>query len=277
MRAAFPRLLDAERSRGSVLRALSAMRTQGAPPSPFMSLPGGIGELTQTLLERLPSNTVRCASAVQTIEGRGPFHIVLESGERIESRALIAAVPAWSAASMLGTVDETLASLCGRVPYVSSATIAFGMKREQVQHPLAGSGFVVPRPERRALMAASWVSSKWPGRAPEGYVLLRGFLGGAYDPDVLSRADDELAQAAFSELASLLKISGDPSLIRVYRWPRASAQHEVGHHERMQQIDQRLVPIPGLFVTGSGFRGTGIPDCVADGRATGAKAAVFLG
>ena len=276
MRAAFPRLLDAERSRGSVLRALAAMRTQGAPASAFMSFPGGIGELTDTLVERLPPDTVRCASAVRTVEGRGPFEIAIDSGERIQARALIAAVPAWSAASILTPVDATVASLCARVPYMSSATAVFALKREQVDHPLAGSGFVVPRPERRTLMAASWVSSKWPGRAPEGYVLLRGFLGGAYDPDVLNRTDDDLAQAAFSELGSLLKISGDPSLIRVYRWPQASAQHEVGHHQRMQRIEQRLLAIPGLFVTGSGFRGTGIPDCVADGRATGARAAAFL-
>jgi protoporphyrinogen/coproporphyrinogen III oxidase len=135
---------------------------------------------------------------------------------------------------------------------------------------------VVPRPERKALMAASFVSSKWPHRAPQGFALLRGFVGGAYDQGVLEQSDSRIVDAVFAELSSLLGISGTPQLARVYRWPRASAQHDVGHLERMAEIDRRLASFPGLFVTGSGFRGTGIPDCVADGRATAIRAAAFL-
>ncbi|MGE3277793.1 MAG: protoporphyrinogen oxidase [Vicinamibacterales bacterium] len=272
MRSLFPRLLDAEQNRGSVIRSLRAMKLPPSPKGAFLSLPGGISEMVDTLVARLPAGTVRTGAGVATIEGGRPFKVTLTSGEICEAPRVIVAVPTWAAAPMLDPLDRTLAGLCREVNYVSSATVAFGLDRSQVRHPLSGSGFVVPRPERKALMAASWVSSKWPHRAPEGQVLLRGFLGGAYDPEVLQQNDQTLARLAFDELAALLGISGEPRLTRVYRWPRASAQHEVGHHARMAAIDARLAAHPGLYVTGSGFRGSGIPDCVADGRATGAAA-----
>jgi protoporphyrinogen/coproporphyrinogen III oxidase len=126
------------------------------------------------------------------------------------------------------------------------------------------------------LMAGSWVSSKWPMRAPEGAVLIRGFLGGAADPQVLDRSDDDLRRATLDEMRVLLDIQGEPTMSRVYRWPRASAQYEVGHHERIARFDSRLETHPGLFVTGSGFRGSGIPDCVSDARRVAAQAAAFL-
>jgi oxygen-dependent protoporphyrinogen oxidase len=276
MKASFPRLVDAEKTRGSVLRSLSSLPSAQPSQGAFMSLPGGIEELVRALVVRFPEGTVRCGSAVAAIEGRGPYSVRLSGGDTIEARAVIAAAPAWAAAEMLIGVDAALARLAAEVRYVSSATIAIGIRRDQVTHPLEGSGFVVPRVERHVVMAGSWVSSKWPHRAPHGFALLRGFVGGASDEGVLARSDDAIAEAVFSEFASLLNISGRPVLSRVYRWMRANPQHEVGHLERMTEIDRRLESLPGLYVTGSGFRGTGIPDCVADGRATARKADGFL-
>jgi oxygen-dependent protoporphyrinogen oxidase len=279
MRAAFPRLLDAERTHGSVLRSLSSTSAGAAASSPgaFMSLPGGVEELVRTLVARLPADTIRTGATVESITGQNPYLATLASGEAIEARAVILAAPTWRAATILTALAPDIATLVNQVRYVSSATCAVALKREHVRHPLQGSGYVVPRPERRTLMAASWVSSKWPHRAPEGTVLLRGFVGGAYDESIVERSDAEIATAVVSELAALLSITGKPLFTRVYRWWRASAQHEVGHLERMAEIDRRLVAYPGLFVTGSGFRGTGVPDCVSDGRLTGASAAAFLG
>ncbi len=122
-------------------------------------------------------------------------------------------------------------------------------------------------------MAGTWVSSKWPQRAPEGKVLMRAFVGGARDPAALDRPDAELAASAEAEMRKLMTIDGPPVLTRVYRWPRANAQHEVGHLGVVTDIEERLRSLPGLFLTGSGFRGVGVPDCVADGRATGGAVA----
>jgi protoporphyrinogen/coproporphyrinogen III oxidase len=107
--------------------------------------------------------------------------------------------------------------------------------------------------------------------------LLRGFLGGGRDPQRLDRGDEELIDTAREELTELLGITGRPLFAKLRRWTRQSPQYEVGHHERLAAIEDRVSAIPGLFVTGSGFRAIGIPDCVADGRETAARAAAFAG
>lgn len=162
------------------------------------------------------------------------------------------------------------------MPYASSATITLGYRREDVAHPLRGSGFVVPRVEKTTIMAGTWISSKWRCRAPEGRVLLRTFVGGARDPEAMSRSDEELIAASRAELGRYLGITGTPLFTRLHRWERANAQHDVGHLDVVAGIDQCLSRLPGLFVTGSGFRGVGVPDCVADARVTGAKVAEWL-
>ena len=126
------------------------------------------------------------------------------------------------------------------------------------------------------MLAASWLSSKWPHRSPDGTALLRTFFGGARDPQALDHSDGELVERSIAALRPVIGISGEPSFTRVYRWERASAQHEVGHLERVAAIESALARHPGLFVTGSGFRGVGIPDCVADGRATAIAVASWL-
>ena len=194
----------------------------------------------------------------------------------IDARAVILATPAYVTASLLRGIDTALAALCDTVPYASTATVAFGYRRDQVAHPLRGTGFVVPRVERCALLAGTWVTSKWPGRAPDGHVLLRGFLGGGRDPQRLDRSDEELVGEAREELTTLLGITGDPLFARLFRWTRQSPQYEVGHLERVADIDERLAAISGLYVTGSGFHAIGIPDCIADGRETATRAATFL-
>ena len=129
-----------------------------------------------------------------------------------------------------------------------------------------GTGFVVPRVEGIHITAGAWISSKWPQRAPEDVALLRAFLGGARDPDVLKKSDAELADMALADLTKILDIRGAPTLTRVYRWNRSSPQQEVGHADLMRQIETRLAGHPGLFVSAAGFRGVGIPDCVHSGQ-----------
>jgi protoporphyrinogen/coproporphyrinogen III oxidase len=134
----------------------------------------------------------------------------------------------------------------------------------------------VPAVEKSGILAASWLSSKWPHRAPADRVLMRTFVGGARDPRALDQTDGELVARSLSALNLLLGVSGDPLLTRVYRWERASAQHEVGHGARLSKIERLLTAHPGVFITGSGFRGVGIPDCVGDARATGTQVAEYL-
>jgi oxygen-dependent protoporphyrinogen oxidase len=256
-----------------VLRAFRQLRQ---PPTrsgdgAFYSLPAGLTELVDALVATLPQPALHIGVPVARIVPNGQY-IVQSDESEVRARAVIVTTPAYAAAGLVRGFDEELASLCAAVPYASSATVALGYRRDAIRHSLLGSGFVVPRVEGTTIMAASWVSSKWPDRAPEGQVLLRAFIGGARDPGAMRLSDEELQAAAERELGRLLGITGAPLVARVYRWERANAQHEVGHLDRIAAIEQRLTHWPGLYVTGSGFRGVGIPDCIADGRATAATA-----
>ncbi len=167
--------------------------------------------------------------------------------------------------------------MCASVPYVSTASVALGFRRADVAHPLAGSGFVVARRANvLRITACTWVSSKWEDRAPAGHVLIRAFLGGAHDPDVVDEPDDALIGMALRDLAPVLGLGGAPVLARAYRWRHAGAQHHVGHRARMAALAGRLRALPGLFVAGSGFASIGIPDCVADGRSAATSAADYV-
>ena len=275
VRSLFPRLLDAERQSGSVLKAFRALHVKPSPQGAFVSLPGGTGELADALISALAPDTVMLNARVTDLHRNGVWRIETAAG-RVEARSVILATPAYVTGSLLRALDTTLAAWCEAIPYASTATVALGYRADQVLHPMSGSGFVVPRVERCPLLAGTWVTSKWPGRAPDGHVLLRGFLGGGRDPHRLDASDAELIELARRELTALLGISGDPLFTRLFRWTRQSPQYEVGHTQRVASIEQRLAGLPGVFITGSGFRAIGIPDCIADGRDTAGRAASFI-
>jgi oxygen-dependent protoporphyrinogen oxidase len=235
--------------------------------------------MIRALVSTLPSGSVQTNTAVTRIsrnERGAGFRAETTGGIAFECRALVLSTPAYVTAALVHSEDADLARLCAEIPYSSIATVALAFSRKDVAHPLNGSGYVVPRTEGSGILAATWLSSKWPPRAPEGKVLLRTFIGGARDPGALAQSDAELVARSLAAVRSVLRIGGDPLFTRVYRFDRASAQHEVGHLDRITTIDRRLGAHPGLFVTGSGFRGVGIPDCIADARATAAKVAEWM-
>ena len=275
MRALFPRLVDAERSSGSIIRAFRALHIKPSSQGAFVSLPGGIAELVEALAAALEPATITLSARVSDIRRTTTYAIDTAAG-RTDAHAVILATPAYVAGSLLRGFDTRLAALCEAVPYASTATVALAYRRSQIGHPMQGSGFVVPRAERVPLLAGTWVTSKWSGRAPADHVLIRGFLGGGRDPRRLDASDDALVAIARDELSRLLDIKGDPVFTRLFRWTRQSPQYEVGHRQRVSAIEDRLAAVPGMFVTGSGFRAIGIPDCIADGRETAAQAAALV-
>ena len=287
LQALFPRFAAAERKHGSLLRAFSKPNPAKTTPNPdqtttnpdgaFKSLPGGLSEMVRALTQAIGAPNIRTSTSAARITGTGPFTVTPTSGESFDARAVVLATPAYVVGDLLRDRDGDLAKQCGDIPYASVATVALGFKRDGVAHPLNGSGFVVPRSENSGILAGSWLSSKWPNRAPEGHVLLRTFIGGARDPRALDESDRELIQRSLRALDPVLGIRGTPMLTRVYRWDRANPQHDVGHLERIRAIDAALSRHPGLYVTGSGFRGVGVPDCVADGRSTATRVVQWLG
>jgi len=287
MRALFPSFVEAERTHGSLLRAFRRRGSvQRSSEGAFKSLPGGLSEMIGALVRTIGEQHIRTGVVVRTVGEQSAdrtgdrqsyaFRVETANGEIFDARAVVIATPAYATAAIVRGRDGELASWCAEIRYSSTATVALAFRREDVGHPLDGSGFVVPRAERSPILAASWLSSKWPNRSPADHVLLRAFFGGTRDPEALNLSDPDLIRKSLDALRPLLQITGRPTLTRVYRWERANAQHDVGHRDRVAAIDAALARHPGLFLTGSAFRGTGIPDCVADGRATGRAVKAWL-
>jgi protoporphyrinogen/coproporphyrinogen III oxidase len=271
MRAAFPRFLDLEARYGSVIAGLRQARashgTKQPPPAPFVSLPNGMEELTDALRAALIGTSIRTGAAVDEIfEAPGGYLLKLADGSRLAVSAVLLATPPSATARMLRNLDSSLSFLCARIRAASVVTVALGYRREAIRGALDGAGVVVPRSEGMSIRALSWVSSKWTGRAPEGHVLLRAYVGGSTDPKAIGRRDEDLIESVKRDVDKLLGTTGDPELTRVYRWRSVTPQLEVGHSHLMEHIERRLAAHPGLAVSASGFRGTGIADSVADAR-----------
>ena len=276
LRALFPPLADADAAGGSVLAALAARPAAADGDGAFRGLRGGMGQLPAALTRALPAAALRTCEPVAWITPGQPFRVVAAGGLDVTARAVVLAVPAAVAARLAAPFDPMLAGECGELRAVSSATVTLGYPRDRVAHPCSGMGFIVPRGESTRLLAVSWVSSKWAGRAPRDWLVLRAFAGGAFDAGVLEAGDDALVAQTHADLAPILGISGLPLFARLHRWHDASPQYEVGHLARVARIAQRQATTPGLFLTGSAYRGVGMPDVIADARATADRVCEWL-
>ncbi len=267
VRAAFPQLVAMEQEHGSLVRGMLAARRARGGASPFLSLEGGTHALVDALVDRLREDGVSLRTGMP-VEGLtradGAWSARLEGGERLEADAVLLAAPAHAAAKLVGDVDAELSRALGSIAFGSSTTVFLGYRRSDVANPLDGVGFVVPRAAGRAIMACTWISSKWEGRAPEGHVLLRVFVAG------VDRDDASLVTTARAELATLMGIDAEPTMARVFRFDHSSAQMRVGHLVTLRTIRHRLRDAaPGLLVAGGGYDGVGIPDCIRQGEEAG--------
>jgi oxygen-dependent protoporphyrinogen oxidase len=191
----------------------------------------------------------------------------------VESSAVVLALPIRNSERLLQSLVPGAASELSRIETVSTAVVFHAFRRENVSHPLDGYGFVVPESEPNRLLAATFVSTKFPERAPDSRVLLRAFLGGRRERRILDSSDADLESLSLRELERALGPLGAPLFSRVVRWPDRTPQIELGHAERIHAFERALEDVPGLFVLGSGLRGVGIPDSIAAARAIAGRIA----
>jgi len=278
--ATMPRFAELEKQERSIILGLRRARRRaletgvsGARWSLFVTLKEGMEDLVAALATRLQPGTVLLKQRVAGVERRGDrWRVATAEGADLDADRVIVATESHAAARMLRYVDPTLATLLAEIPYASSATVTLGYRRADVPHPLDGFGFVVPRTEKRALLACTFSSVKYAGRAPEGDVLLRAFVGGALNEAVLELDDAPLVMRARAELREALGITAAPALARVFRWPKAMPQYHVGHLARVETIERRAGALPGLDLAGGAYRGVGIADCVRSGEAAAERA-----
>jgi oxygen-dependent protoporphyrinogen oxidase len=285
VRSAFPQLVAMERDHGSLVRGMwSAARARRASPtngsegSAFVSLEGGVAELVNALVDRLKEGgaTLRPGATVAGMSREASRWVVLtEQGERFVADAVLLAVAAPVAGRLLVSLDPGLGRTLSSIAVASTATVFLGYRRSDVSHPLDGSGFVVPRAVGSPVLAGTWVSSKWRGRAPDGHVLLRVFFGETSGKGMLVQNDDALVRLARDELRRWMAIDAEPVLSRVFRFVGKSPQMRVGHLAVMRSIRERVAALaPDVRLAGGGYDGIGIPDCIRQGQ--DAARAIFV-
>jgi oxygen-dependent protoporphyrinogen oxidase len=286
LRATFPHLAEVERCYGSLIRGLAASRPArpGASAGPglpvFMTLRAGMGRLVERLVEVLEAAgvAVRAGTAVETMERRpGGYVLHLADGGRVDADGVILACPTFAAARLLARLAPEAARLLDQIRYASTATVSLAFPATAAGAVPAGHGFVVARGEGVRITACTCLSAKWPGRAPPGTLLLRAYLGGALDPDALAMADDEIVAEVRRDLARTMGLTAAPLFTFVTRWPQAMPQYEVGHLERLAEVDRHLAAFPSLTLAGAGYRGLGLPDCIRQGREAAHRLFASLG
>lgn len=284
MAAALPRFVEMERQSGSLIRAARRERFRqgnnsdysGARYGLFVAPREGMSSLVAAIARRLPEGRVRCGSRVTQISPSGRGWQIIVGGETSEFDAVVVAVPAFAAANLLAGVAPELAEHLQGIVYAGSAVVVLGYDRKQIARTFEGFGFVVPSVERRQILAASYSSVKFEGRAPDDRVLIRVFLGGAERPEQLELEDARLIDLATKELSALLCINGNPELVRVVRWPGSMPQYHVGHVELVNRIEQLAANWPTLALAGNAYHGVGVPNCIHSGEQAAEQVLAYL-
>ena len=280
----FPRLREAERRHGGLIRAALAARRDSSGAhitreySPFVSFDSGLGSLTSAAMERIGAEQFHFDSSAVAIEPHPDgYRVATSQGQAFESDGIVLATPAPIASTMLADLAPQASMHLATIPYVSSATVSMAFREADIDVESGGRGFVVPRVEGLDLTAVTWSSRKFAGRAPEGTVLLRGFIGRAGNEAPAFLPDDRIIEVVRRDLAAITGLNADPLFARVYRWHNAMPQYHVGHTERVRSIEQELECRAGLALAGAALHGVGIPDCISSATAAAARLAEQLG
>jgi len=271
VRAVLPRFVEMESKYGSLGRGMLAARknVQRSLPAPsiFSSLKGGMQQLGEALVAKLPAEALRANSPVQAVQRQDRGWVVSAGYASDQFDAVIVGTPASAAAVLLEIASAELASELRAISYSSSVTVALGFDQNVRVALPPGFGFLVPRREGKRLLAATFVHNKFPHRAPKDIAVVRCFLGGSRDEQVLQLTDENILNIVRDELRQILGVKADPLFTRLYRWKGAMAQYTVGHLERLQRIEGLVKPLPGLALAGNAYRGIGVPDCIRSGEA----------
>jgi oxygen-dependent protoporphyrinogen oxidase len=285
--ATFPRFRALEEKHGSLIRGMLASRkarqrragsqTSQSPPkrpvSMFVSLKDGLDELVKVLPDKLNGDLRLDTSVTEVRQLDGRLSLKLNNGQRMDADAVVLDIPAYCAAGLIKDIAPDAAIGLDQIRYVSTGTISLAFHRQDVDL-LDGFGLVIPRSENRLINAVTLTSIKFDHRAPDDYVLLRVFFGGSRRPEMMEIDDDQLLTRVLSELEDVLGIDAQPLFRRIYRWHRANPQYDVGHLDRVEAIEEGLPD--GIYLTGSPYRGIGIPDCVHQSQQTAEKIAADL-
>jgi oxygen-dependent protoporphyrinogen oxidase len=292
LQATLPYLRDLELKYGGLVKGALAVRKERAQKakvngkslnpttgsrSIFLTPLNGLAEIVETLIAELENSGVemrlhtRVTNLTSDNVKRDTWQLTLDTGERLETDAVILATPAFISGALIEDFAPALAAELTAIEYVSTATVTLAFRESDLPRSLDGYGYVIPRREGRKALACTWTSTKFPHRAPEGYALMRIFVGRAGQEKQITWDDDALLEIAREELELTLGITAEPLLTRIFQWEKAMPQYNIGHPERLERINAALQYFPGLALAGNGYYGIGIPDCIHSGELAVAK------
>lgn len=281
--ATFPNLLEMEQQFGSLIRGFLHQRKlveeqrRKHPPKPgakrftfFSSFHDGMQFFTDRLADAAGRERIRVGAAASRVSRQpdGSWLVTLADGTELSGDAVIIATPAWATRRLLGDFDSHLTELLDSIPFSSSATVPMAFRAEDCPFDTRFFGILVPLVEHRPVMAVTMSSSKWPDRAPAGRVLLRGFVGGPHNQEIMDKTDDELIEIVRTQLVEMLGLKADakPLFARVFRWTMGMPQYTIGHLDRVDEIEAMVGAQPGLGLAGGSYRGVGVPNCLESGE-----------
>lgn len=284
LQSTFPFLRELELEHGGLVRGALALRRErlrqarvngkqpGQAPgsrSIFLTPMSGLGEIVEAIVQHLVAHgaDLQLHSAVRAVhQNPAGYSVLLANGHSIPADGLVLATPSFITADLIAAFAPELASALRPIEYVATATVTLAYRESDLPRPLDGYGYVIPRREGRKALACTWTSTKFPHRAPQGYALLRVFIGRAGQEDQIHWDEAGLLSIAREELRLTLGITARPLLARLYRWEKAMPQYHLGHPERLARIENGLTNYPGLAVAGNAYQGIGIPDCIHSGE-----------
>lgn len=285
VKSTFPRFIELEAQHRSLILGMMKRRKQylarkkgkdsASHYTMFMSLKRGLGALIDAVAATLPPEAIRTGCEVGAVEpsavfgergGRERYCLRLSDGRALQAHSVIVAVPSYLAARLCASLDPRLSQVLLSIPYVSTATVSLAYARQEIGHPLNGFGFVVPKAEKRNIMASTWSSAKFSHRAPLEKVLLRCFVGGVQNEQLCGLEDEEMVFMVRKELREIMGVTATPLYSWVFRWEKSLPQYTLGHEKKVDTIMERLSSHPGLVVAGGAYRGVGLSDCIRSGE-----------
>lgn len=277
--AVMPALAELAHTHRSLLLGLRRLPKSKESGPALYSLLSGLETMVTTLANVIKNVVdIKIGTSVTSVRqgGSEAYSVEIAMGAGVQADAVIIAAPAYAASKMLASASPDLSAELASIPYASVATVALAYPREALAHALDGSGFLVPRDERRLLVGSTWVTAKWPHLESGDQVLVRCAVGRAGDDGWQSLDDDQMIAAVHAELAEAMDLRRQPAEAKVIRWPRAMPQYTVGHAARLRRIEKHLARLPGVFLAGAAYRGIGLTACIQQGREAADKAVEYL-
>jgi protoporphyrinogen/coproporphyrinogen III oxidase len=289
LQASFPRFLKMEEEYGSLLRAMLAAKRKASSAGPkgkgayFLSFRDGMGEISDSLVAHIDKHRVLSNKSVSRIqksvqEKKTEYRLSFDDGQQpIDVDAVVITTVANQAARLLEDVDDSIVRLLRDIPLTSSANLSLAFKSNELGRIPGGFGLMIPAIEKRKISAFTLSSTKWNNRVPDPrYSLLRVFVGGYRNQELVLMDDKDLLKVVRDELYDLFGISAAPTMTRIHRWIEDRPQYSMGHIDRVKGIEDRLSDHGGLFLAGCSYHGIGVGDCVASGMSGATAAIAFL-